>query len=501
MFRLPGYQLEQPIGYGASSRVWRARVRATGDPVAIKVLPIHDRDERAAARAEAALLQGLDHPHLVHLHDVVSCEAGLALVLDLADGGTLEALLRARGRLAPGEVVTALAPIGAALAYAHNAGVVHGDVSAANIVFTGIGLPLLSDLGVARIVGDAAPPIRSTPAYVDPAVAAGGVPSPGTDVFMLAGVALHALTGAPLWPGDTAAEAYAAEAYAAAARGQLSDVDERLRSAGVPEQVRVVIGRALQVDPARRSTAAEFALDLRHAIEPVAVELAAGRHRAGRPDRAALTYGHRVPAPAKASVRAWRPDSSSRLVRLGLAATALAAAATLLWVGHRHDGGLAQARPLAPSQGVEPTAVVANPAVPVGASGTAPAPAALTRVQAAQVLGQLDVLRARAYAQRDPSLLARVYVPGPLRSQDTAQLRAIVPPAAGCTVSRTTFTHVTDHRSRAVPGRPCARAPASKSVEAGMRRQAGGHGGGRPSRNGRSRSACAAPGRATASTR
>ena len=134
-------------------------------------------------------------------------------------------------------------------------------------------MPLLADLGVARLTGDDRD-AESTPAYVDPAVAAGCVPGSPSDVFMLAAVALHALTGAPPWPGRTAAEA-----LDAARAGDLGDVAERLAGAGVAEAMSAVLCRALNVDPQRRGTAADLALDLRYSGRPVAVELAAGRAR------------------------------------------------------------------------------------------------------------------------------------------------------------------------------------------------------------------------------
>src|SRR3954447_2674183 len=86
---VPGYVLEELLGRGGSGQVWRARPRAGGPPVAVKVLVRGDpeRQER-----EAALLAELDHPHLVRLHRVVRHEARgrppeVALVLDLLAGG------------------------------------------------------------------------------------------------------------------------------------------------------------------------------------------------------------------------------------------------------------------------------------------------------------------------------------------------------------------------------------------------------------------------------
>ena len=174
-WKLPGYVVEELLGYGGSGEVWRGHASSTGAPVALKRLPVSDAAQAQAARAEAALLSTLDHPHLIGLHELVPAGDAVVLVLDLADGGSLADLLARRGRLTPGETITALAPIGAALAYAHDEGVVHGDVTSANVLFTAAGLPLLADLGVARIIGDASP-ANSTPAYVDPSVASGCAP-------------------------------------------------------------------------------------------------------------------------------------------------------------------------------------------------------------------------------------------------------------------------------------------------------------------------------------
>jgi serine/threonine protein kinase len=273
-WRLPGYRVEDLIGAGSSGEVWRATVTSTGVPVAHKRIWLSERAQRQAAISEAAMLSALDHPHLMKLHEVRPVDDAIVLVLDLAAAGSLATLLSRRGRLTVGETITALAPIGGALAYAHNAGVVHGDVSSANILFTEVGLPLLADLGVSRLLGDAAA-VRTTPSYADPAVAAGGLPAPASDVFMLGAVALHALTGAPPWPGDEAAEVL----ELAATTGVEPDFERRLNAAGIPIEVATIVLRALQLVPDERCTAAEFALELRHAAEPVAVELTAGRAR------------------------------------------------------------------------------------------------------------------------------------------------------------------------------------------------------------------------------
>jgi hypothetical protein len=415
--RVRGYAVEQLLGAGSSSDVWRARAISSGAPVALKRIFVADERQRSRALDEAALLAALDHPNLVRLHTVLELDTALVLVLDLAEAGSLADLLTARGRLTPGEVITAVAPVAAALAHLHDAGVVHGDVSAANILFTATGTPLLADVGVARLTGDDAD-AEASPAYVDPAVAAGFVPGAPSDVFMLAGVALHALTGAPPWPDPDPAAA-----LDRAAAGVLDDVAERLAAADVPPDMIAVLARALAVDPPRRGTAAGLALDLAHSATAAAVDLAAGRRPAEwtGPRHAAPLPGGPPPTRLVARPRPVIPRPPARRTRAPVPKVLAGAAAVALlgtglaWAGIRSTGhpetaGSAHGQPQ-----------VETPP-PSGDRDQAPDWAAALR--------RLDAVRGRAFATHRPALLRNVYLPGPLLAADTATLHRLVP--AGC---------------------------------------------------------------------
>jgi hypothetical protein len=463
-WRLPGYRVEDLIGAGSSGEVWRASVTSTGVPVALKRIWLSERAQRQTAISEAAMLSALDHPHLMKLHELRPVDDAIVLVLDLAAAGSLAALLSRRGRLTVGETITALAPIGGALAYAHNAGVVHGDVSSANILFTEVGLPLLADLGVARLLGDAAA-VRTTPSYADPAVAAGGMPAPASDVFMLGAVALHALTGAAPWPGDEAAEVL----ELAATTGIEPDFAGRLEAAGVPVEVATIVLRALQLVPDERCTAADFALELRHAAEPVAVELTAGRARhAARtleswplesvPPASATGSSRSVRLPPFArqpltdGVRAPRPFTEppgeqylarqSRLRWAGVVAAALvvlAVIATIFW-----PGGSAPVSRVAKGHSTGPAA---SRSVPRSATSSPSSPAMTAPVSSAYgVLVALDHARSQAYARRDPALLTRVYSSALLLARDRDRLLTTVPRGCGLTGLHTTFSGVRAQR-------------------------------------------------------
>ncbi len=427
---VPGYTLQERLGRGGTGEVWRAVPRRGGAPVAIKVL-VEGEPQRQAR--EAALLGELDHPHLVRLVEVVhqprrGAVARVALVLDLLEGGSLAALLAARGRLSAGEVVTVCAPVAAALAHVHAHGVVHGDLSPSNIVFTAEGRPVLTDLGVGRIIGETSA-AEVTPAYVDPAVARGGAPGPASDVFGVAAAAFHALTGIAPWnaatPDDT---------LVVAAHGHLPDLAELAPDA--PPALLEVIHRGLAADPHERGSAAAFALDLRHACRPEPVALAAGAVPArGADPRSELTHvvpGRRPrPAPVVVEpagrVERWRVALADHRPVVPLRAVAVSAAlATVLlltgWLairwGSGEEPGTSVAAATAPatapaSPPVEPPPPV-EPAEPV------------TAQEWAGVLSGLYGLRAEAFGSASPELLADVWVDGSAqRAADEGHARAL----------------------------------------------------------------------------
>jgi hypothetical protein len=198
---VPGYTAERMLGFGATGEVWAGRDDATGERVALKRL--RTGGDREVLRREAALLAAFRHEHVVRLRGVLGVGDGLVLVLDLAEGGSFAGLLAVRGRLAAVEVAALCAPLADALAAAHAAGLVHGDLSPGNLLLDARGRPLVADLGTARLVGDASELVEGTAGYVDPAVLAGSPPVPASDVYGLAAVAAHLLTGEPPAPGAT----------------------------------------------------------------------------------------------------------------------------------------------------------------------------------------------------------------------------------------------------------------------------------------------------------
>lgn len=404
---LPGYDVQAMIGFGATGEVWRARETATGDTVALKRLR-EDADPAAviALRREAALLGSLDTPYIVRLRAVV----GDVLVLDHAAGGSLAGLLARRGALTPGEVVTIAGPLSSALATAHAAGLVHGDVSPANVLFTSEGMPLLADLGVARIAGERFARVDGTAEYVDPAVAAGGDPDAASDVWALAAVCHHLLAGTPPHDGDTVSAV-----LDAAASGQRAPLG--LLAPTAPRALVAAVEAGLAADPAVRPDAAAFASLVQRSHGAAPVRLTSGPTP---PVPSRETHAVRTAEPAAAPPRSVRQRLPRGLVPVVGLALLVVAAALVGWVSGRSETPAAAAVSAAPA-----------PASSAPAPGVAAA-AVVAPGDFRVVLDAIDLARAAAFAAGDPALLAQVWVAGtPGHDADTALLTSLA--AAGQT--------------------------------------------------------------------
>ena len=412
---LPGFEVGELLGFGATGEVWRATETATGETVALKRLRA-DADPAAvrALRREATALASLDTPYIVRLRQVV----GDILVLDHAPGGSLAALLSRRGDLQPGEVVTVAAPLAAALAAAHAVGLVHGDLSPSNVLFTADGMPLLSDLGLARFTGERVDAVSGTAEYVDPVVAAGGPPGPASDVWALAAICHHMLAGSPPHAGGGVDHVLAAAV--AGARAPLGLLAPRASRSLV-----AVVEAALSADPSRRPTAEAFATALQRAQAPAPVRLAgAPPVSAPVPD---VRETHVVPRPTAppAPTPARRRRRPSGLV-LGCVVLVLGLlAGGLVWARSGERAGQVSALPVA-RQLPAPQSPTLQPG-PGPSAPPPPVPGAPAEPAWGPVLDGLDRQREQAFAQGAPALLDRVWVPGSTGATgDAAALASLI---------------------------------------------------------------------------
>jgi serine/threonine protein kinase len=205
------YLLHEEIGRGAMAMVRRATSRHGGPPLAAKLLRPElagDRRVRELFLREEAALRALNHPGIVGLRDLIVEGGTLALVMEYVDGPNLRRYLSMRGgRLTPAEVVVAAAQTAAALAFAHERGVVHLDLKPENLLVVRGSTPpeiRITDFGVAVLLGGGHHSVAGgTPGYTAPEIFQGGPPTPAADVWSLGVLLLELTTGRP--DGDPSA--------------------------------------------------------------------------------------------------------------------------------------------------------------------------------------------------------------------------------------------------------------------------------------------------------
>nr|MDT0664203.1 serine/threonine-protein kinase [Micromonospora sp. DSM 115978] len=188
---LPRYVLGDELGRGSFGLVVAVRHRTLGRRDAVKVLLANHDDQFAADDAErfateARALAALDHPHVVRIFDYVEHDGLCLLVMEQLTGGGLRQ--RATGIGAPEACAIGLAGA-AALAAAHNQGVLHRDMKPDNLMFTADGIAKVTDFGIAKILETTAATTTGmvgTPRYMAPEQIAGTRLGPATDLYALA---------------------------------------------------------------------------------------------------------------------------------------------------------------------------------------------------------------------------------------------------------------------------------------------------------------------------
>ena len=169
------------LGFGGLGEVWRAR-DAQGQEVVLRRVGRVDATTLREVRRLATVVRSLPTAHLVRLRRCLGDGDDRVLVVDGA-ASSLTALIAARGRLSPGEVVTVVAPLAEALGQAHGHGLAHGRVGLSSVLLTESGMPLLDGLGLEPL----RPGVERLD-VADPALAA-------DDVRALGRLCVHLLTG------------------------------------------------------------------------------------------------------------------------------------------------------------------------------------------------------------------------------------------------------------------------------------------------------------------
>jgi serine/threonine-protein kinase len=261
--QLGPYRILEQIGQGGMAQVFKGFHPALQREVAIKMLSSHlasDAEFITRFLREAQAVATLRHPNIVQIYDFGSHNGLSYMVMEYVAGGTLQELLgrltAANQYLPLADVHKIMADVSAALDYAHTRGLVHRDLKPANIMLTGGGHAVLTDFGLARIIGGARQTATGatygTPAYMSPEQAQGEGGNTGSDIYSLGVILFEIFTNRLPFEADTPM------AFLMKQIQEPPPAPSRINPA-IPEPVNEIVLRALSKDPlARYSTAGEF---------------------------------------------------------------------------------------------------------------------------------------------------------------------------------------------------------------------------------------------------
>ncbi len=268
------YRIVSLLGTGGMGEVYRASDLRLGQPVALKFLPEETaKDPKSLARFhnEVRVARQVAHPNVCRVYDLGEVEGHPYISMEYVDGEDLHSLLRRIGRLPPDKALEIARKLCAGLAAAHDRGVLHRDLKPANIMIDSRGHVLITDFGLAGLMGDieGVEARNGTPGYMAPEQLTGKEVSAQSDIYALGVVLYEMFTGKRPFNATTRAELIRMEeeGQPPAPRTIVRDIDPAVESA---------ILRCLDPDPRRRPASALAVLGALPGGDPLAAALAAG---------------------------------------------------------------------------------------------------------------------------------------------------------------------------------------------------------------------------------
>ncbi|MGD0092822.1 MAG: protein kinase [Planctomycetota bacterium] len=212
---IPNYQILARVGQGGMGAVYKARQMSMDRIVAIKVL-----NERYASNPEfrdrftreARAAGKLNHPNVIHVHDISSANGRHYFSMEFVDGPSVKEMLRAGKRIEVNRALDIVLQTAKALEFAHENKVVHRDVKPDNIMLTKEGIVKLADLGIAKTFEEKQATekerrrVMGTPHYMAPEQALGKAIDHRVDIYSLGATLYHMVTGKTPFAGNSAHE-------------------------------------------------------------------------------------------------------------------------------------------------------------------------------------------------------------------------------------------------------------------------------------------------------
>ena len=271
------YHVLRKLGEGGMGQVYLAEHVKMGRKSALKVMNpalVKDADAISRFNREAANASRINHPHVADVYDFGETGDGIIyLAMEFVDGPPLTKVVEEQGPLPPARVATIVRQAADALAVAHDMGIVHRDLKPDNILLSrnrdGSDCTKIVDFGIAKAADSAAQKVTKTglvigtPEYMSPEQLAGDTLDGRSDIYSLALVAFHMLTGKLPFPAETAQESMIM---------RLTEPPRKLAEMRADvawtEEVQAALDKALQRDVAARyRNATEFGRALSGALE------------------------------------------------------------------------------------------------------------------------------------------------------------------------------------------------------------------------------------------
>ena len=276
--QLGEFIVQERIGAGGMGVVYRAEHPIIGKQAAVKVLRAElvsaEQQQRLVVEARAA--NAIGHPGILDIFNFGTLPDGRPyVVMELLQGQSLAAVLRARGPLDVGTSVWVLDQILSPLGAAHRAGVVHRDLKPANVfmVERPDAAPMLKlvDFGIAKVLQSSEGlnhtdgSVLGTPGFMAPEQIRGGTVGPATDLYALGVMAFQLLTGAKPFQGESVQMLFA--------HVEQTPPPPSSRMGGIPPELDALVLQLLEKDPAKRPASAEA---VRQRLKALSLERAPG---------------------------------------------------------------------------------------------------------------------------------------------------------------------------------------------------------------------------------
>jgi eukaryotic-like serine/threonine-protein kinase len=271
--RLGKYELREHLGRGGMAEVWKAFDTELERYVAIKLLHADlqtDPEFITRFTREARAIASLHHPNIIQIHDFQifrSSELGSPtayMVMDYVEGQTLARYIHSTSHIGkfppPTDIIQIFMSISQAIDYAHQHGMIHRDIKPANILLdqrntkhVPMGEPILTDFGIAKILGAASGTISGmwlgTPLYTSPEQAQGHPGSERSDIYSLGVILYEMCAGVPPFRGENVTSIILQHANA-------MPLPPALINPNIPPALSMVILRCLAKDPTMRFSSA-----------------------------------------------------------------------------------------------------------------------------------------------------------------------------------------------------------------------------------------------------